>query len=91
MLLRLAQKSLCSGISLCNLRVSVVWFYSEFINHRGRAALDAGCKVIATGRNTDKVVQAVRPPENLFVVKVNVTKLPMLSLRLRLQSIGLAG
>src|SRR6185369_10475388 len=31
------HKSPCSGISLCNLCVlcvSVVWFYSEFINHR---------------------------------------------------------
>ena len=34
---RLCTKSPCSGISLCNLCVlcvSVVWFYSEFINHR---------------------------------------------------------
>src|ERR1044072_5380664 len=34
---RLCTKSPCSGISLCNLSVlcvSVVWFYSEFINHR---------------------------------------------------------
>jgi len=33
----LCTKSPCSGISLCNLSVlcvSVVWFYSEFINHR---------------------------------------------------------
>ena len=33
----LCPKSPCSGISLCNLCVlcvSVVWFYSEFINHR---------------------------------------------------------
>src|SRR6185503_21040325 len=34
---RLCTKSPYSGISLCNLCVlcvSVVWFYSEFINHR---------------------------------------------------------
>jgi hypothetical protein len=34
---RLCTKSPCSEISLCNLCVlcvSVVWFYSEFINHR---------------------------------------------------------
>src|SRR6185369_4064898 len=35
---RLCTNSLWSGISLCNLCVlcvSVVWSYSEFINHRG--------------------------------------------------------
>src|SRR4029078_9489633 len=40
---RLFTKSPCSGISLCNLCVlcvSVVWFYSEFINHRGTEDTD---------------------------------------------------
>ena len=39
-----------------------------------RAALDAGYKVVATGRNTDKVAQAIGPFENLLVVKLDVTK-----------------
>jgi NAD(P)-dependent dehydrogenase (short-subunit alcohol dehydrogenase family) len=38
-----------------------------------KAALDAGYKVVATGRNTDRVVQAVGPSENLLVVKLDVT------------------
>ena len=38
-----------------------------------RAALDAGYKVVATGRNTDRVVQAIGPAENLLVVKLDVT------------------
>ena len=38
-----------------------------------KAALDAGCMVVATGRNTDKVVQAIGPSENLLVVKLDVT------------------
>jgi NAD(P)-dependent dehydrogenase (short-subunit alcohol dehydrogenase family) len=37
------------------------------------AALDAGYKVVATGRNTERVVQAVGPSENLLVVKLDVT------------------
>jgi NAD(P)-dependent dehydrogenase (short-subunit alcohol dehydrogenase family) len=38
-----------------------------------RAALDAGYKVVATGRNMDRVVQTVGPSENLLVVKLDVT------------------
>ena len=37
-----------------------------------KAALDAGHKVIATGRNIDKVVQAIGKHENLLVVKLDV-------------------
>ena len=55
-----------------------------------RAALDAGYKVVATGRNTNKVVQAIGPSDNLLVVKLDVTNLPTLSLRSELLSIGLA-
>jgi NAD(P)-dependent dehydrogenase (short-subunit alcohol dehydrogenase family) len=39
-----------------------------------RAALEAGYKVVATGRNTEKVVQAIGPAENLLVAKLDVTK-----------------
>jgi NAD(P)-dependent dehydrogenase (short-subunit alcohol dehydrogenase family) len=38
-----------------------------------KAALDAGYKVVATGRNTNKVSQAVGESENLLVVKLDVT------------------
>jgi len=38
-----------------------------------RAALDAGYKVIATGRNTKKVIQVIGPSEDLLVVKLDVT------------------
>jgi NAD(P)-dependent dehydrogenase (short-subunit alcohol dehydrogenase family) len=39
-----------------------------------KAALDAGYKVVATGRNTDKVAKALGKAENLLVVKLDVTK-----------------
>jgi NAD(P)-dependent dehydrogenase (short-subunit alcohol dehydrogenase family) len=38
-----------------------------------KAALSAGHKVVATGRNTDKVVKAIGETENLFVVQLDVT------------------
>jgi len=38
-----------------------------------KAALDAGYKVVATGRNTDKVAKALGKAENLLVVKLDVT------------------
>ena len=38
-----------------------------------KAALAAGHKVVATGRNTDKVALAVGESENLLVVKLDVT------------------
>src|SRR5580704_3090143 len=40
-----------------------------------KAALGAGYKVVATGRNTDKVAKALGKAENLLVVKLDVTKL----------------
>ena len=49
--------------------MSKVWFITGGGRGMGtdiaRAALDAGYKVVATGRNTDSVVQAVGPSENL--------------------------
>jgi len=39
-----------------------------------KAALAAGHRVIATGRNTDKVAQALGKSADLFVVKLDVTK-----------------
>ena len=57
--------------------MSKVWFITGGGRGMGtdiaRAALDAGYKVVATGRNTDRVVQAVGPSENLVVVKLDVS------------------
>lgn len=39
-----------------------------------KAALAAGHKVVATGRNTDKVARAVGSSANLLVVKLDVTE-----------------
>jgi len=38
-----------------------------------KAALAAGYKVVATGRNTEKVTQAIGKSDNLLVVKLDVT------------------
>ena len=37
-----------------------------------KAALAAGHKVVATGRNTDKVAQALGKSADLFVVKLDI-------------------
>ena len=54
--------------------MSKVWFITGAGRGMGsdiaKAALGAGYKVVATGRNT---VQAVGPSENLLVVKLDVT------------------
>src|SRR3954465_11327653 len=39
-----------------------------------KAALKAGHKVVATGRNTDSVAKALGEEDNLFIVKLDVTK-----------------
>ena len=39
-----------------------------------KAALEAGHKVVATGRNTDTVAKALGDSENLLILKVDVTK-----------------
>src|SRR5688572_28792162 len=39
-----------------------------------KAALAAGHKVVATGRNKESVAKALGKAENLFVVKLDVTK-----------------
>jgi NAD(P)-dependent dehydrogenase (short-subunit alcohol dehydrogenase family) len=39
-----------------------------------KSALDAGYKVVATGRDEVKVLQAIGPHENLLVAKLDVTK-----------------
>jgi NAD(P)-dependent dehydrogenase (short-subunit alcohol dehydrogenase family) len=58
--------------------MSKVWFITGAGRGMGtdiaKAALNAGYKVVATGRNTDRVVQVVGPLENLVVVNLDVTK-----------------
>jgi NAD(P)-dependent dehydrogenase (short-subunit alcohol dehydrogenase family) len=55
-----------------------VWFITGAGRGMGlditKAALAAGHKVVATGRNTDKVANALGEAENLLVVKLDVTK-----------------
>ena len=41
--------------------------------HIAKAALDAGYKVVATGRNTSKVAHAIGESDDLLVVKLDVT------------------
>lgn len=57
--------------------MSKVWFITGAGRGMGtdivKAALAAGYKVVATGRNTDKVAQAVGEFEDLLVVKLDVT------------------
>src|SRR3984893_943998 len=54
-----------------------VWFITGAGRGMGlditKAALAAGHKVVATGRNTDKVAKAVGESANLLVVKLDVT------------------
>ena len=58
--------------------MSKVWFITGAGRGMGvdiaKAALAAGHKVVATGRNTDKVAQAVGKSANLLVVKLDITK-----------------
>jgi NAD(P)-dependent dehydrogenase (short-subunit alcohol dehydrogenase family) len=58
--------------------MSKVWFITGAGRGMGtdiaKAALNAGYKVVATGRNTDRVVQAVGPSENLVAVNLDVIK-----------------
>ena len=57
--------------------MSKVWFITGAGRgmglHIAKAALSAGYQVVATGRNTDKVAQAIGPSDNLLVVKLDVT------------------
>jgi NAD(P)-dependent dehydrogenase (short-subunit alcohol dehydrogenase family) len=58
-------------------QVSKVWFITGAGRGMGleiaKAALAAGHKVVATGRSTDKVAQAVGQSADLLVVKLDVT------------------
>lgn len=60
--------------------MSKVWFITGAGRGLGldlaRAALGAGHMVVATGRNTDKIAQAVGASDNLLVVKLDVTSRP---------------
>src|SRR3984885_13198863 len=56
-----------------------VWFITGAGRGMGvdfaKAALAAGHAVVATGRNTDTVAQAVGASDNLLVVKLDITNL----------------
>src|SRR5688572_14044298 len=58
--------------------MSKVWFITGAGRGMGtdiaKAALAAGCKVVATGRKTDTVTRAIGESANLLVVKLDVTK-----------------
>src|SRR5260221_4368108 len=58
--------------------MSKVWFITGAGRGMGvdiaKAALAAGNEVVATGRNTDKVAQALGEAQALLVVKLDVTK-----------------
>jgi NAD(P)-dependent dehydrogenase (short-subunit alcohol dehydrogenase family) len=58
--------------------MSKVWFVTGAGRGMGvdiaKAALAAGYKVVATGRNTDKVAEAVGKSAGLLVVKLDITK-----------------
>src|SRR5829696_6583315 len=55
-----------------------VWFITGAGRGMGvditKAALAAGHKVVATGRNTDSVAKALGENQNLFILKLDVTK-----------------
>jgi NAD(P)-dependent dehydrogenase (short-subunit alcohol dehydrogenase family) len=57
---------------------SKVWFITGAGRGMGvditKAALNAGHKVVATGRNTDSVAKALGENENLLILKLDVTK-----------------
>src|SRR5712692_2317137 len=58
--------------------MSKVWFITGAGRGMGvdiaKATLAAGNKVVATGRNTDKVTQALGEAPDLLVVKLDITK-----------------
>jgi NAD(P)-dependent dehydrogenase (short-subunit alcohol dehydrogenase family) len=58
--------------------MSKVWFITGAGRGMGadiaKAALAAGYKVVATGRNTDKVAEALGKSGNLLIVKLDITK-----------------
>jgi NAD(P)-dependent dehydrogenase (short-subunit alcohol dehydrogenase family) len=55
-----------------------IWFITGAGRGMGvdiaKAALAAGHKVVATGRNTDKVAKALGKSADLLVVKLDITK-----------------
>jgi len=59
--------------------MSKVWFITGAGRGMGvdiaKAALAAGYKVVATGRNTEKVAEALGKSGNLLVVKLDITRL----------------
>jgi NAD(P)-dependent dehydrogenase (short-subunit alcohol dehydrogenase family) len=58
--------------------MSKVWFITGAGRGMGvdiaKAVLAAGHKVVATGRNTDKVAEALGKSVNLLIAKLDITK-----------------
>ena len=58
--------------------MSKIWFITGAGRGMGvdiaKAALAAGYKVAATGRNTEKVAEALGKSGNLLIVKLDITK-----------------
>ena len=58
--------------------MSKIWFITGAGRGMGvdiaKAALAAGHKVVATGRNTDRVAAALGNSANLIVVKLDITQ-----------------
>jgi NAD(P)-dependent dehydrogenase (short-subunit alcohol dehydrogenase family) len=58
--------------------MSRVWFITGAGRGMGvdiaKAALAAGYEVVATGRSTDKVAEALGQSDNLLIVKLDITK-----------------
>jgi NAD(P)-dependent dehydrogenase (short-subunit alcohol dehydrogenase family) len=58
--------------------MSKVWFITGAGRGMGvdiaKAALAAGHEVVATGRNTDKVAEALGRPDNLLILRLDITK-----------------
>ena len=58
--------------------MSKVWFITGAGRGMGvsiaKAALAAGYEVVATGRSTDKVAAALGKSDDLFIVKLDITK-----------------
>src|SRR5579864_875040 len=61
-----------------NMSNKKVWFITGAGRGMGvdiaKAALAAGYKVVATGRNTDKVAEALGKSVNLLIMKLDITK-----------------
>jgi NAD(P)-dependent dehydrogenase (short-subunit alcohol dehydrogenase family) len=65
-------------LAIQEIEMSNVWFITGAGRGMGvdiaKAALAAGYEVVATGRSTDKVAEALGQSDNLLIVKLDITK-----------------